>query len=214
MSVSAPIAPNQHIAKEGRHVDTSIQSAFEFREIISKADARALGRKRFFDGISCKAGHVSERHVASGQCIECSNRRRILWGQVNPEKHRAINLRNKKKYAKEYAAQEAQYRADFRPKVLAHQAATQARWTARNPEHGKLWRRAKRVAMAGRPRPEHCEACGAKAKKICYDHCHVTNRFRGWLCSNCNCALGHVNDSEERLMKLIEYVRRGMIRDH
>ena len=42
-----------------------------------------------------------------------------------------------------------------------------------------------------------------------WDHDHSTNQFRGWICSSCNAALGHVDDSIERLSQLIGYLRRG-----
>ena len=38
------------------------------------------------------------------------------------------------------------------------------------------------------------------------DHCHKTGAVRGVLCFNCNAALGHVNDSQERLQKLKDYL--------
>jgi hypothetical protein len=41
------------------------------------------------------------------------------------------------------------------------------------------------------------------------DHCHKTEKVRGLLCSECNLALGKVNDSIETLFRLAEYVRNG-----
>jgi hypothetical protein len=32
------------------------------------------------------------------------------------------------------------------------------------------------------------------------DHCHLTGKIRGILCSNCNIALGHAQENEQRLM--------------
>src|SRR3990167_4225882 len=39
--------------------------------------------------------------------------------------------------------------------------------------------------IAGRKRPEQCEICGALGI-ICFDHDHITGKFRGWICSRCN----------------------------
>lgn len=47
-----------------------------------------------------------------------------------------------------------------------------------------------------------------KTKDLAVDHCHVTNKVRGLLCSNCNRALGHFKDSEENLFAAIEYLRK------
>ena len=41
------------------------------------------------------------------------------------------------------------------------------------------------------------------------DHCHATGMVRGVLCFNCNAALGHVRDSQERLQKLIFYLDKS-----
>lgn len=41
------------------------------------------------------------------------------------------------------------------------------------------------------------------------DHCHETEKFRGWLCHKCNRALGGFDDSEETLERAIEYLRES-----
>lgn len=63
---------------------------------------------------------------------------------------------------------------------------------------------------APRPRPELCEICGNKGKGrngIVLDHNHKTGKFRGWLCSNCNTALGLTKESIETLKALIRYIQ-------
>jgi hypothetical protein len=39
-------------------------------EIISRADAKARGLRRYYTG-PCKRGHVAERHVSSRRCVVC-----------------------------------------------------------------------------------------------------------------------------------------------
>lgn len=82
-------------------------------------------------------------------------------------------------------------------------------WALRNPERnrlkGKLWRRKQRVKQAGRPRPEVCDVCG-RGGKICFDHCHTTGAFRGWLCNFCNVIIGLAEDNPELLKKLVAYL--------
>lgn len=67
------------------------------------------------------------------------------------------------------------------------------------------YRRIKREAN----RPEVCSVCGG-TNKICYDHSHTSGKFRGWLCNNCNVALGMAYDNPETLRKLADYLEHGV----
>ena len=62
--------------------------------------------------------------------------------------------------------------------------------------------------LAGRPKPDNCEVCGRKGI-ISFDHDHVTMKFRGWICNNCNMSLGLLSDSPELLRKLAEYLEKS-----
>ena len=52
-----------------------------------------------------------------------------------------------------------------------------------------------------------CEICGRSGVKFEIDHDHVTGFVRGVLCSRCNGALGQFLDSEEMLLKAVQYLR-------
>lgn len=39
------------------------------------------------------------------------------------------------------------------------------------------------------------------------DHCHETEKFRGWLCHKCNRALGGFDDNIEILNRAIDYLK-------
>ena len=49
---------------------------------------------------------------------------------------------------------------------------------------------------------------GKKSGTWCCDHDHSTNVFRGWLCHQCNRALGNFNDDVEKLNRAIDYLQR------
>lgn len=58
-----------------------------------------------------------------------------------------------------------------------------------------------------------CKACGKNLAVISrqlihVDHCHTTGKVRGILCHHCNCALGNVGDSIDKLLSLIEYLKK------
>lgn len=84
-------------------------------------------------------------------------------------------------------------------------------WSRRNRSklnaEGTARRLRKQEETAARPKPDTCEVCGNEGK-IVFDHCHSSNRFRGWLCYACNTALGLLNDDPERLEKLTAYLRK------
>jgi len=68
--------------------------------------------------------------------------------------------------------------------------------------------------IAGRKRPDLCEACGLietkSSRSLCFDHNHITGKFRGWICHHCNLALGHTKDDSVRLLKLIKYLQNNI----
>lgn len=67
-----------------------------------------------------------------------------------------------------------------------------------------------RRKYAPRPAPNECEACGVDVKELTkglfVDHDHKTNKFRGWLCTRCNVALGMAKDDIGILLLLIKYL--------
>lgn len=77
------------------------------------------------------------------------------------------------------------------------------------------WHLDRREKLVGSPKPKTCPICGRKplGKKrgkgrIVVDHDHKTNKIRGWICDDCNVALGRVNDSIKTLESLIQYLKR------
>lgn len=40
------------------------------------------------------------------------------------------------------------------------------------------------------------------------DHCHQTDKFRGWVCFNCNSGLGQFRDNLKSVENAVEYLRR------
>lgn len=104
---------------------------------------------------------------------------------IDPAKR---NAAHKKWYAKNKDVPEVKAKAN----ALARKS-----YANRNPR--------KLIALAGRPRPDACEVCG-DGGKICFDHCHATEEFRGWLCQPCNLVLGHAKDNPVKLRKLADYL--------
>ena len=53
-----------------------------------------------------------------------------------------------------------------------------------------------------------CTCCGA-VRKLHIDHCHRTDKFRGWVCSNCNTMIGLAGESIRGLENGIRYLERS-----
>ena len=117
-----------------------------------------------------------------------------------------------------HAANLERSRKNKRAWLAAHtdQAAkTASAWHAAHPGmtvvYATRYKVAKQESMAGRKKPKQCDVC-KKSGRICFDHDHVTNNFRGWPCNTCNLALGHAKDSAKTLYKLADYVERPLMR--
>jgi len=79
-------------------------------ESLSLQEARALGRKTYFTGLPCRAGHVAERRVNNSSCCECikawslryasAHREQVrtttrAWREANPNKVQAYAEKNR-----------------------------------------------------------------------------------------------------------------------
>jgi len=113
-------------------------------------------------------------------CKECYNKKNKVYYYYNREKV----LERARQYGK----------TDYRRKYCRDLA--------------KIKLKEKRENSATRPRPEKCEICGKlpTIKGIVWDHDHLTNEFRGWICSRCNTILGMSKDSTEILKNTIKYL--------
>jgi len=58
------------------------------------------------------------------------------------------------------------------------------------------------------PKPANgiCKSCGQKSPKLVCDHNHKTNRFRGWICHNCNTGMGKFGDNSEGVGRAYNYL--------
>lgn len=64
-----------------------------------------------------------------------------------------------------------------------------------------------------------CDVCGESTitrgrNRLHVDHCHEMGVFRGFLCSNCNTALGLMKDDTARLCAAIKYLNGGKVEVH
>jgi len=200
------------------------QTALDFLGALSKEDAIAAGKKRYRSGEPCKFGHAGERWVSDDACVECHLLHRKERYQRDPTGF-ATNSRKWRKSEKGKAYSLAYNRewAAANPKnIIVNRERAKERHKRRmqeDPVYAEKYRAANLVKntrakerrdlkRAGELPPERCEICGKRAEEICFDHCHQTGKFRGWLCHTCNRLLGLAGDSPEVLRRLAEYLER------
>jgi Recombination endonuclease VII len=64
---------------------------------------------------------------------------------------------------------------------------------------------------ATRPAPVICECCGKEplSGPLHLDHDHTTGAFRGWLCKECNMAIGKLGDTLDGIERARAYLLRA-----
>lgn len=163
---------------------------------LTRPQARARGFMTYQIGKVCKRGHTPvRRYVQNGSCAYCNL------------EHSYEQLSDPKTRAHRYAAARKRYRANREAMQQWHRE-----WRKKNRKKVRAWnRRAMGLPEPTRKEPTHCECCGryARRKALQLDHCHKTNKFRGWLCRNCNFGLGALGDNAAGLRRAQRYLARA-----
>lgn len=147
---------------------------------ITRKDAKAAGLLTYFTDNPCIRGHIAARRTKNTMCVQCNSENCRRWADANREWTR--------NYGRNYM------RELLTDPIKRQRVRDQAR--ARDQKQREEFARA--------TKPENCEACGATGR-IVFDHCHASKAFRGWLCTNCNVALGLIGDDPTRLRSLAAY---------
>ncbi len=59
------------------------------------------------------------------------------------------------------------------------------------------------------PKGTPCDCCGKVGSRLVFDHCHDTKQFRGWLCYQCNSAIGNLGDTLEGVSAAVTYLSKS-----
>jgi len=107
---------------------------------------------------------------------------------------------------------------EYRRKNLEKIAEKQRARYAKNPERYKDYERKKHYGLAYGEKEKMfikqngaCAICktitpNGKGKTLHIDHCHLSGKVRGLLCTSCNLGLGHLKHSPELLQSAIGYL--------
>jgi 5-methylcytosine-specific restriction endonuclease McrA len=137
------------------------------KRIVSRAEAKVLGLKRYFTGLPCPAGHVDERATVNGSCMRCVREKNLA------------SYRNDREAA---LARQGQQRAkpDYNQKKKARRHANDPalamRVSVREQDHS-----ARAVAASASQStytsPRCCEVCGTNKRFTKDGKCVECNRL-------------------------------------
>lgn len=115
---------------------------------ISRAEAKALGLKRYFTGEPCKNGHVAEKDTSGGGCVECRRERK----KTKVEQRRIAEGREKRYKPKDEEDRRrhlAEYKREWFEKNKESQLSRITAWAKENRdrvrENKARYRRANQV---------------------------------------------------------------------
>jgi len=199
-------------------------------ELITAREAFDKGLKRYYTGIVCKFGHISERMISNGSCVSCLKDRRDRtrernyekvkeWRKNNPELRAAQCKRYHEKHKDKLNVYQKEYKKKNIDKIRQQTRDGKRRMRVNNPEREKEAQlryrfrlEQKKINEAGRNKPDFCEICKGNEYRIVFDHCHAHGNFRGWICDRCNRVLGIVKDSPELLRELALYLEQHNVK--
>jgi hypothetical protein len=150
---------------------------------VARTVAREAGQDRLDPGFPCVFGHLAERYVSTGACIECrrikNEGKMVAWRKT--ERGQALSKAHKERPENREAA---------RDRARAH-AAARGGYTPPPLEKD----------CPPRPTDGRCDCClrpvtGRGKSGFHLDHDHVTGVFRGWTCSRCNTGRGAIDDPD------------------
>lgn len=91
---------------------TALFDGVDHAATVSRVRAKAEGRKFYFTGQPCSAGHTAQRHVANFTCTVCQREAQARKRAERPEHFRAIQKRHRERAGGGWAARTKKWRDD------------------------------------------------------------------------------------------------------
>lgn len=178
---------------------------------VSRAIKAAANNQWRNDNAEAKRAYERAYYVKNREKRMETNRR--SYAKLSPE-IKAERAARQKQWIKDHPEARKETLRRYRERHKEGLAKAAREYNAKPAVRGSVRARvaATLETLAGRPRPEVCDACGGlpdPKKGLHYDHCHTRGHFRGWICRECNLALGNVRDDPARLLKLVAYLERN-----
>ena len=79
-------------------------------------------------------------------------------------------------------------------------------------EYNRRFREQKGVcAICGKEESTRRRKISPENERLAVDHCHETGVVRGLLCFKCNTAIGSLGDTQDQIMKVINYLTNSLV---
>lgn len=160
-------------------------------EIITRAEARARGLKRYFTGKPCKHGHVAERQTGGKGCLECARETDHLR-QFDPETREARLETSRKSGAKRRTNPETRGAELERVRKYAAKRRVTPEGQAYAMQYYYNIPQWLAPYISEHKATGNCPGCGVKfghpksPTRACIDHDHDTGLVRMIVCNQCN----------------------------
>lgn len=208
---SGPVSSSFHIGRKCSHdIRTCVECGEQFECCSMHAEQRTCSKlcwNRHFrqgsqDGrIRRSTKKMNPERDDQRWCSACSE-----WKSLDQFRTKSGNIQSRCKPCA--SAYQVEWRNANLEKVRATQRAHSRRRYSRTRyglEREEFDARVATAMLAG------CEICGRfneNGKPLHQDHCHTSNVLRGFLCENCNRALGMMKDDADRLRAAADYLER------
>ena len=146
---------------------------------------------------------------------ERENARNAAWRKANPDEVKAESAAYRKAHPEKIGAWQREHPEETKRSAAQWKEAHPGYGTARMRERvygfpkdvydALLEKQGGKCAACGKPNSGHKNRNGEYAPMF-VDHDHDTGKVRGLLCAQCNVALGVLEDSEERIAQLGDYL--------
>ena len=162
----------------------------------TKTEAESINSPYFFTGKQCQNGHIAQRITKNrGQCFDCVAAHARRFREQNTETMKRFNAaRREPEYQeKQRTIKRKRYAESPEYRELIRDRGLRRLYKITAEEYDKRF-----LAQKGK-----CQICKKTTKelgqkrKLAVDHDHKSGAIRGLLCSQCNQAIGKLNDSPE-----------------
>lgn len=183
-------------------------------KIRTREESTRAGDKRFFTGIPCRNGHVSERWTSSGACRQCiinnnQTDRGKAWRRAYEKTQRfkqhqdlpeVKERRRERERERGRTPHKRAYNRNLRIKKKYGLELGEFEIMLELQNHA--------CAICKKPFENWIPMSGKRKGTPVIDHCHTTSVVRALLCGTCNSGIGMFDEKPDLLRKAATYVEK------